>query len=78
MTSLASLFGFIVYISISVLGVMCVPYPKKDTGNILEILGMQSKTNWLLLPDLFYLIVMAFHIPVIFFITKEGILIMVD
>lgn len=78
MTSLASVFGFIVYISISLLGIMCVPHPEKDTGNILEILGLDSRTNWILIPDIFYLIVMAFHIPVVFFILKDGLLTMID
>ena len=78
MTSIASILGFFVYISISLLGIMCVPNPEKDTGNILEILGLDAKTNWIMIPDIFYLIVMAFHIPVIFFILKDGVLIMID
>lgn len=67
----------VLYAGICILAVFCFPNSNLQ-GNILDTFST-SVAGWLpIIPNIVYLILMAMHLPILFFMTKEAILIMID
>ncbi len=77
MISTSVILTSLVYAAICILGVLCFPNSHL-TGDILRTLGANIKEWSIVIPNIVYLILMAMHLPVVFFLSKESLLIMAD
>ena len=67
----------VLYTVISILALLCFPNSNL-TGNILDTIAANIPGWTPVIPNIVYLVLMAMHIPMLVFMTKESILIMID